>query len=103
VGSKDKKTLSIRSNPFQNGEINTFFHYLYNTIKSRKFVIDGIQDSSKIMFDMVDEFFRNVFGEDNFEKLSLTTHLTKTVSNMVVDFVQITSCLGSSPSMEDPH
>jgi hypothetical protein len=67
VGSKDKKT-SIRSNPFQNGEINTFFHYLYNTIKNRKFVIDGIQDSNKIMFDMVNEFFKNVFGEDNFEK-----------------------------------
>ena len=32
-------------------------------------------------------------SEDNFEKLSLTTQLTKTVSNMVLDFVQITSCL----------
>ena len=68
VGGKEKKTLLIRSNPFQNGEINTFFHYLYNIIKSRKFVIDGIQDSNKIMFDMVNEFFRNVFGDDNFQK-----------------------------------
>ena len=32
-------------------------------------------------------------SEDNSEKLSLTSQLTKTVSNMVVDFVQITSCL----------
>jgi hypothetical protein len=32
-------------------------------------------------------------SEDNFEKLSLTSQLTKTVSNMVLDFVQITSCL----------
>ena len=32
-------------------------------------------------------------SEDNFEKLSLNTQLTKTVSNMVLDFVQITSCL----------
>ena len=77
VGSKDKKTLSIRSNPFQNGEINTFFHYLYNTIKGRKFVIEGIQDSSKIMFDIVNEFFRNVFGEDNFELCTSLLHPEK--------------------------
>ena len=72
VGSKYGKKITIRSNPFQNGEINTFFHYLYNTIKSRKFVIDGIQDSNKIMFDMVNEFFKNVFGEDNFALNELT-------------------------------
>lgn len=72
VGNKSKKTLSIRSNPFQHGEINTFFHYLYNVIKSKKFVVDNIQDSNKILFDITNEFFKNVLGDDNFRKCSNT-------------------------------
>jgi hypothetical protein len=68
VGGKHKKTLSIKSNPFKNGEIRVFFNYLYTTIKSRKFVINDIQDSNKIMFDIVNEFFRNAFDNNDFLK-----------------------------------
>lgn len=67
IGSKYKKNTSIRSNPFQHGLIQVFFHNLYTRIKSRSFITDGIQDSNKIMFEIVNGFFKNAFSNNDFQ------------------------------------
>ena len=55
----------------------------YSNLLTEVEALDNNMKSMKLIED----------SEDNFEKLSLTSQLTKTVSNMVLDFVQITSCL----------
>jgi hypothetical protein len=62
VGSKYGKKTTIRSNPFQNGEITLFFNSLYNNIKNRK-LVEGIQDSNKLFFDIANTFFENAFTD----------------------------------------
>lgn len=90
VGQKHSKNSSIRSNPFQNGEINNFFSLLYSNIKNYK-LVDGIQDSNKIMFEIVDTFFKNAFTDEinsqtysflDSEKIFLDNYIK--VNNIVV-------------------
>jgi len=89
VGSKFGKNSTIRSNPFQNGSISIFFNILYNNIKSHK-LVDGVQDSNKMLFDIVDEFFKNAFKEYgqnyesilNCEKIFLDNYIK--VNNIIV-------------------
>ena len=57
VGNKNGKKSSIRSNSFSHTEINSFFNFLYETLKHHQFVPeDEIQDSNKMLFDIINLF-----------------------------------------------
>lgn len=60
-GSQPRQTIPIRSNPFNLSEIPNFFNFLYNTLKSRKFV-EGLQNNNEMFFNILKEFFSKFLG-----------------------------------------